>query len=154
MPWCRVGDKSLYEPMIFYWRIYVSLNWITRSTLWKNRLRMWFDTSGWHIGVSWWRHQMETFSALLALYVGNLPVTGEFPPQGPVTQSFDVFFHLNKRLSKQSRRRWFKTPSLSLWRHCNVLWARPWCALVVAYAVSCMTHVIYIYYMCVCVCVS
>ena len=28
-----------------------------------------------------WRHQMETFSALLALYVGNSPVTGEFPSQ-------------------------------------------------------------------------
>ena len=39
----------------------------------------------------------------------------------PVTRSFDVFFdlRLNKRLSKQSKRRWFKTPSLSLWRECN-----------------------------------
>ena len=46
---------------------------------------------------------METFSALLALCVGNSPVTGEFPSQKPVTQSFDVSFdlHLNKRLSKQ-----------------------------------------------------
>ena len=26
---------------------------------------------------------------------------------------------LNKRLSKQSRRRWFETPSCSIWRHCN-----------------------------------
>ena len=24
----------------------------------------------------WWRHQMETFSALLAICVGNSPVTG------------------------------------------------------------------------------
>ena len=31
---------------------------------------------------SWWRHQMETFSALLAFCVGNSPVTGEFPSQG------------------------------------------------------------------------
>ena len=38
-----------------------------------------------------------------------------------VTRTFDVFFDLclNKRLSKQSRRRWFETPSRSLWRHCN-----------------------------------
>ena len=43
---------------------------------------------------SWWRHQMETFSALLALCAGNSPVTGEFPSQRPVTRSFDVFFHL------------------------------------------------------------
>ena len=33
----------------------------------------------WH--PSWWRHQMETFSALLALCVGNSLVTGEFPAQ-------------------------------------------------------------------------
>ena len=51
---------------------------------------------------------METFSASLALCAGNSPVTGEFPPQRPVTRSFDVFFdlHLKKRLSKQSRGWW------------------------------------------------
>ena len=32
-------------------------------------------------GVPWWRHQMETFSALLALCAGNSPVSGEFPSQ-------------------------------------------------------------------------
>ena len=32
--------------------------------------------------VAWWRHQMETFSALLALCVGNSPVTGESPHKG------------------------------------------------------------------------
>ena len=41
---------------------------------------------------TWWRHLMQTFSALLALCVGNSPVTGEFPSQRPVTRSFDVFF--------------------------------------------------------------
>ena len=57
----------------------------------------------------WWRHQMETFSALLALCAGNSPVSGEFPAQRPVTQSFDVFFDLRliKRLSKHSRGWWF-----------------------------------------------
>ena len=43
---------------------------------------------------SWWRHQMEIFSALLALCVGNSPVTGEFPSWRPVARSFDVFFDL------------------------------------------------------------
>ena len=54
---------------------------------------------------------------------GNSPVTGEFPWHRPVTRSFDVFFdlRLNKRLSKQSRRRWFETPLRSFWRHCNVV---------------------------------
>ena len=72
---------------------------------------------------AWWRHQMETFSALLALCAGNSPVTGEFPAQRPVTRSFDDFFDLslNRRLSKQPRRRWFETPYRPLWRHCNVI---------------------------------
>ena len=71
--------------------------------------------------LAWWRHQIETFSALLALCAGNSPVTGEFPSQRPVTRSFDVFFDLllNKPLSKQWRRWRFGTPGLSLWRHNN-----------------------------------
>ena len=69
--------------------------------------------------IPWWRHQMETFSALLALCAGNSPVTGEFPSQRPETRSFDVFFdlRLNKRLSKQKWGWWFETPTRSLWRN-------------------------------------
>ena len=72
-------------------------------------------------GQPWWRHQMEKFSALLALCAGNSSVTGEFPTQRPVTQSFDVFFdlRLNAWLSKQSWDWWFETPSRPLWRHSN-----------------------------------
>ena len=70
---------------------------------------------------SWWRHQMETFSALLAICAGNSPVTGEFPTQRPVTRSFDVYFDLRpkERLSKQWWGWWFETLSRSLWRHRN-----------------------------------
>ena len=70
---------------------------------------------------SWWRHQMEIFSELLALCARNSPVTSEFPSQRPVTWSFDVFFDLclNKRLTK-SWGWWFQMPSPSLWCHCNV----------------------------------
>ena len=70
----------------------------------------------------WWRHQMETFSALLAICTGNSSVTGEFPIQRPVTQSFDGFFFdrpLNKWLGKQSWGWWFEKLSRPLWRHCN-----------------------------------
>ena len=72
---------------------------------------------------TWWRHQMETFSALLAICAGNSPVPGEFPTQRPVTRSFDVFFDLrpNKRLSKQSWGWWFETLSHPLRRHRNDL---------------------------------
>ena len=71
--------------------------------------------------LAWWRHQMETFSALLAICAGNSPAPGEFPTQRPVTRSFDVFFDLclNKRLSKQWWGWWFETLSRPLWRHRN-----------------------------------
>ena len=85
----------------------------------------WPISCPWRICIyrdTWWRHQMETFSTLLAICVGNSPVTGEFPAQRPVTRSFDVFFdlRLNKRLSKQAWGRWFEMPSRPLWRHCDV----------------------------------
>ena len=71
---------------------------------------------------SWWRHQMKTFSALLALYAGNSSVTGEIPSHRPVTRSFYGFFicALNKPWCKQSWGWWFEAPSRSLWRHFNV----------------------------------
>ena len=69
----------------------------------------------------WWRHQMETFSAVLAICAGNSPVPGEITAQRPVTRSFDVLFDLrpNKRLSKQSWGWWFETLSRPFWRHRN-----------------------------------
>ena len=83
-----------------------------------------FSAAFWHCTIwkfipiddAWWRHQMDTFSALLALCAGNSPVTGEFPAQRPVTRSFDGFFdlRLNKQLCKQSWGWWFETPSRSL----------------------------------------
>ena len=75
--------------------------------------------------VPWWRHQMETFSALLAICAGNSPVHGEFPAQKPVTRSFDVFFdlHLNKRLSKQSWGWCFFGPKHA---HCDVTVMPTW----------------------------
>ena len=75
---------------------------------------------GWN-RESWWRHQMETFSVLLAICVGNSLVTGEFSAQRPVTRSFDVFFdlRLNKQLRKQSWGWRFETTSRPLWHDSN-----------------------------------
>ena len=75
----------------------------------------------WCLGATWWRHQMETFSALLAICAGNSPVSGGFTAQRLFTRSFDVFFDLclNKRLRKQWWGWLFETLSLPLWRHCN-----------------------------------
>ena len=70
-----------------------------------------------HDGVIKWKH----FPRYWPFCAGNSPVTGEFPTQRPVMQSFDIFFdlRLNKRLSKQSRVWWFETPWHPLWRQCD-----------------------------------
>ena len=57
------------------------------------------------------------------------PLCGKFtghrwiPPTKVSDAELWCFFDLcqNKRLSKQSRRRWFEAPSHSFWRHCNGL---------------------------------
>ena len=87
----------------------------------KQPWRIWLNKQHTKYAFTWWRHQMETFSALLAICAGNSPVPGEFPTQRPVTRSFDVYFDLrpNKRLSKQSWSWWFETLSPPLWRHGN-----------------------------------
>ena len=108
--------------MLFWWLLDLQL--IIRS----NKLHIMEPRAlSYYSGLTlpWWRHQMETFSALLAICAGNSPVTSEFPAQRPVTRSFDVFFDLrpNKRLSKQSWCWWFEMPSHPLWRHSNVKWA-------------------------------
>ena len=77
----------------------------------------WFET--WK--MAWWRHQMETVSALLAFVRGIHRSPVNSPHKGQSTRSFDVFFYLllNKWMSKQSWRRWLETPSRSLWCNCN-----------------------------------
>ena len=74
-----------------------------RCPFWARNRQQARSDWGHFIAKSWWRHQMETFSALLAICAGNSPDTGEFPTQRPVTQSFDDFFdlRLNSWLSKQ-----------------------------------------------------
>ena len=72
----------------------------------------------------WWQNIMTSPNGNILCDTGLLcgEYTGHRWIQRQVmTQSFDVFFdlHLNQQLSKQRRRRWFETPSRSLWRHCN-----------------------------------
>ena len=59
----------------------------------KHRTAAWLSLDHLHdrpsaieVIITWWRHQMETCYWPF--------VTGEFPSQRPVTQSFDVFFDL------------------------------------------------------------
>ena len=115
--------KFLYNSSTYLHRVSVVKSLVSVSTFKHITIS---DKIWWHTVLStplpWWRHQMETFSALLAICAGNSPVSGEFPAQRPVTRSFDVFFvpRLNKPLSKQWWGWWFETLSCPLWRHCNV----------------------------------
>ena len=110
------------------WYLTISTACITRvqkplisNATWKNGYVM-------RRNKTWWRHQMETFAALLALCTENPPVTAGFFSHSSVARSFDVSFdrRLNKRLTKESQRRWFETPSCSLWRHHNDINACHW----------------------------
>ena len=99
----EISDEFLYcQPLWLVYREILSLHYT--HILWR-LTHNW--TCSFNLHSPRWRHQMETFFALLALCEGNSPVTGEFPSQRPVTRSFAVFFdlRLNKRLNKQSRRR-------------------------------------------------
>ena len=56
----------------------------TFSTHWaRQNVRHFFFQTHFHprkcLYQSWWRHQIETFAALLTICAGNSPVTGEFP---------------------------------------------------------------------------
>ena len=120
---CRMtlhGAKPLPKPILANCVIWVKYKMILSKRLWKCRLQNVSYFSG-HNMLAWWRHQMETFPALLAICAGNSPVPGEFPTQRPVRRNFDVFFDLrpNKRLSEQSWGWWFETPLRPLWRHRN-----------------------------------
>ena len=92
IPFTRVlyGQAKLY-------RIDVTLVW-NPTLLYSQNYRLW-DISTWsaapEMSNPWWHHQMETFSALLALCAVR-----EIN-RSPVTQSFDIF--LDRRLNKRLR---------------------------------------------------
>ena len=69
-----------------------------------------------------WRHQMESFSALLALCAGIHRWPSNSPHKDHWRRAWCFLWSApwNKRFSKQSRRGWFRTTSRSLWRHWNV----------------------------------
>ena len=108
---CRLfGAKPLSKPMVTSHHSHQrdELRWDpeTDHFWWKKFhfnmssaiLPQFYSSRGWVKGnSSWWRHQMVTFSALLALCAGNSPVAGEFPAQRPVTRSFNVIFELRLR---------------------------------------------------------
>ena len=91
-----ISTKQLQEQL---WQtvVYTQGLWVTKHQLLSGDIQFRMNSlleqyhvySRW-MAKSWWRHQMEKFSALLAICAGNSPVTAEFPAQRPVTRSFDV----------------------------------------------------------------
>ena len=116
--------KNILFNIVFFITFVALVNWGGASRWYNEAWTKWptFSSSFENrTYIAWWRNQMETFSALLAICAGNSPVPGEFSAQRPVTWSFDVFFdlRLNKRLSKHSWGRWFETLPRPLWCHSN-----------------------------------
>ena len=66
---------------------------------------------------TWWRHQMETFSALLTICSGihRLPMNSPHKGQWHGTLVFSLICAWINW--------WFETPSRLLWRNCNVTYA-------------------------------
>ena len=138
MSWCRhenfFGDYCYKEATVCRWlptfSRFIYTSWLLRKAWQTHHIPQNMHTAVlqlvllWlHFAWAWWRHQMETISALLALCAGNSQVNGEFPSQRPVTRGFAGFFDLclNKQLSNQTWGWGFETLSRSLWRHCNGL---------------------------------
>ena len=82
--------------------------------------------------IQFWQPQQNPVNCMMTSLNGNIfhvtdPLCGEFIVNQWIllTKANDAelwwvfYLHLNKRLSKQSRRRWFEMPSCSLWHRCN-----------------------------------
>ena len=68
--------------------------------------------------LTWWRHQMEIFSALRAVCAGNSPVPGEFPLKGQWRGALMFSLIWVWIIGWVNNR---ETQSRPLWRHCNGL---------------------------------
>ena len=99
--WCWVVQWTWYITPLPYYFSWASWCWVVQWT--------WYITP---LPYDPWRlHDMQTLSALVALWEGNSPVTEGFP-----SQSFDVSFviRLDKLRNKHSICCLFETPWLSL----------------------------------------
>ena len=130
LPWNWANPTSYQFNMRRFCVLAYNIRWAVKNVIHMDILFPSDTTLERHM-ETWWRHRMETFSALLAICSGNSPVPGKFPTQRPVTQGFDVFFdlRLNKRLSIQSWGWWLETLSCSLWRKSNEIISSFWLSL-------------------------
>ena len=78
----------------------------------------------WNTGNLFHQYSLVDATSIICGIQASTSIAMITSPNGNIY--FSVFFdlRLNKRFNKQSRRRWFETPSLSLLRHCNVALAK------------------------------
>ena len=71
-----------------------------------------------HDDIIKWKHFPRYWPFVRGIH--RLPVDSPIKGQWRGALMLSLICAWNKRLNKQSRRRWFETESRSLWRHCNV----------------------------------
>ena len=118
MPFIWCTKDSVYKIVLLYIYIYTYI--YTHMIYIVLPLCLGYRTMLFH-SQSWCRHQMETFSALLALlwvdFIDHRRISH--------TKASDAEFWCflwsvpEQTLEQQWRRRWFETPSRSLWRQRN-----------------------------------
>ena len=102
---CRI-NSSVWELCVNY--VWDVLTWMFLELLQsRGAVHLWCLVV--HVRNTGWRY-MDMLSTLLALCVGNPPVTGGFPSQRASMVSFDVFLaiKLKKPLNKQLGCQWFE----------------------------------------------
>ena len=96
--WCGIATNKMY--LKYRIKCFVCMQiWMVLPALTKAIfLRKWPIGREFVDSAALWRHQMEAFSALLAICARNSPVTGEchrwIPRTKPVTRSFDFFYFI------------------------------------------------------------
>ena len=110
---CMITNNMLVHNLIC---IPVALAWIPHM---QQKLFAYVHCSLLKLLWKWWRHQMETFSALLPLVRGiHRWIT--------LTKANDaelwcfLWYVTEQTVELTTETRWFETPPCSLWRHCNV----------------------------------
>ena len=104
MAWRRPGDKPLSEPMVVSLPTHICVTrpqwvkacmcsfvngWLTIDIVSSVTLNTSLQIEAPH-SSAWWRHQMETFSALLALCAGNSPVNSPHKGQWRGSSMFSL----------------------------------------------------------------
>ena len=69
--------------------------------------------------TAWWRHSIETFSALLRLYDGKPQVPGVFPHNGQYEELICFLWSAPELVVEAIKTPMFETPSRLLWLRCS-----------------------------------